>query len=359
MPSGTFKARLALGDGAPQDITPDQAASVLPVFSAQAKGLAPASGGGAGQFLRADGVWAAPPDTGATTLQQLGVLADASAVNRIANFPPPLSGWITAGEPSWNLAWGAGEVANASVWPAQWNGSGTLVITKVATGFEDGLPFVDYRLLGTPTGVYTWGFRADASMIAPITQVGQAYTLSYTARLIAGSNAGHLGLMATVDFLSSTGATLNGNPSAPLSPAFADNEITVQHTASAPVDAQRARGRIWLRSEPNMPIDVTYRFKGVQLELGSTRTMGRYAQIAPTEARRMLGFVANASLWAGGGFQPHGHGFLSAIWPQAGVCDLTFAAPLRHAQYQVLTALRQRGAQRVIWVSNINSIGYR
>lgn len=356
MPSGTFKARLAGEDGPPQDITPNQAAAILPLFGPDTKGLAPASGGGAGHFLRADGIWAAPPDTaGGVTLQDLGLTANAPAIDRIANFPPPLSGWMMAGDPSWNLALGAGEVNNASVWPNTAQGGFGV---KVATGFEDGLPFADYRLQVTPTGTYTWGFRTDGSMTPPCTE-GQRFTMSYIGRRVGGTNDGHLGLAAGIDFLSSTGAFLNGIDTSPLVIQHANSDTVFQISSTAPAGANRVRGRLWIRTNPGVPIDVTYRFKGVQLELGNLRSTGRYAQIAPPDARRMLGFAANASLWSGGGFQPYGHGFLSAVWPAPGVCDLTFSTPMRHNNYQVFAALRQRNAQRVIWVSNITTTGFR
>jgi hypothetical protein len=60
MPNGTFKARVAAGLGDPQDISGTVATTLLDVFSATNKGLAPASGGTASIFLRGDGVWAAP-----------------------------------------------------------------------------------------------------------------------------------------------------------------------------------------------------------------------------------------------------------------------------------------------------------
>jgi hypothetical protein len=41
-----------------------QGLSALPAFTDAAKGLAPASGGGTSNFLRADGTWAAPPGGG-------------------------------------------------------------------------------------------------------------------------------------------------------------------------------------------------------------------------------------------------------------------------------------------------------
>lgn len=50
------------------ELTPTQATAQLNVFSSTLKGLAPLSGGGTTNFLRADGVWAAPPSgTGTVT----------------------------------------------------------------------------------------------------------------------------------------------------------------------------------------------------------------------------------------------------------------------------------------------------
>lgn len=46
------------------DATPTTATSLLNIFTSSLKGLAPASGGGTTNFLRADGTWAAPPLSG-------------------------------------------------------------------------------------------------------------------------------------------------------------------------------------------------------------------------------------------------------------------------------------------------------
>jgi len=64
MASGTIKARFSVGSGDPEDATGTQATALLDVFTSGAKGLAPASGGGTSNFLRADGTWAAPPGGG-------------------------------------------------------------------------------------------------------------------------------------------------------------------------------------------------------------------------------------------------------------------------------------------------------
>lgn len=62
--TGTLKGRATAGSGAPEDLTGAQATALLDTFSSAAKGLAPASGGGTTNFLRADGTWAAPAGGG-------------------------------------------------------------------------------------------------------------------------------------------------------------------------------------------------------------------------------------------------------------------------------------------------------
>lgn len=61
MAQATIKGRaVAAGTGDPTDLTPAQATAILDAFTSALKGLAPASGGGTTNFLRADGTWAAP-----------------------------------------------------------------------------------------------------------------------------------------------------------------------------------------------------------------------------------------------------------------------------------------------------------
>ncbi len=64
MASGTIKGRTGAGTGDPEDLTGTQVTALLDTFTSGAKGLAPASGGGTTNFLRADGTWAAPPGGG-------------------------------------------------------------------------------------------------------------------------------------------------------------------------------------------------------------------------------------------------------------------------------------------------------
>lgn len=68
MATARFKARITSGTGDPEDLTGTQATTLLDVFTSSLKGLAPSSGGGATNFLRADGTWAVPAGTAVTQL---------------------------------------------------------------------------------------------------------------------------------------------------------------------------------------------------------------------------------------------------------------------------------------------------
>jgi nitrogen fixation protein len=56
--------RVTAGSGDAEELTGTQATTLLDTFTSSLKGLAPASGGGTSNFLRADGTWAAPAGGG-------------------------------------------------------------------------------------------------------------------------------------------------------------------------------------------------------------------------------------------------------------------------------------------------------
>jgi hypothetical protein len=62
--TATIKGRVTASTGDPEDLTGTQATALLDTFTNTLKGLAPASGGGTANFLRADGTWAAPAGGG-------------------------------------------------------------------------------------------------------------------------------------------------------------------------------------------------------------------------------------------------------------------------------------------------------
>lgn len=64
--TATFHGRVTAGTGNVENLTGTQATTLLDTFTSSLKGLAPASGGGTTNFLRADGNWAAPSGGGGT-----------------------------------------------------------------------------------------------------------------------------------------------------------------------------------------------------------------------------------------------------------------------------------------------------
>jgi hypothetical protein len=85
MATASFKGRTTAGTGNVEDLTTTQATALLNTFTTTLKGLAPASGGGTVNFLRADGTWVPPPDPAALqNLSLLGVNATADATNKFA-----------------------------------------------------------------------------------------------------------------------------------------------------------------------------------------------------------------------------------------------------------------------------------
>lgn len=70
----TFIGRTTAATGVPEALTATQATAMLNPFTSALKGLAPASGGGTANYLRADGTWATPPDTNTTYTGGTGVL---------------------------------------------------------------------------------------------------------------------------------------------------------------------------------------------------------------------------------------------------------------------------------------------
>ena len=76
------------------DLTATQVTAMLNLFSSSLQGLAPASGGGSTNFLRADGTWAVPSGTGTVTSV---AFADASTtpIYSITGSPVTGSGTLT------------------------------------------------------------------------------------------------------------------------------------------------------------------------------------------------------------------------------------------------------------------------
>jgi hypothetical protein len=81
MEQATISGRAAgAGTGAPVDLTAEQVRTIIGPFSSSATGLAPASGGGTTNFLRADGTWASPVAGVATIVRTAEVATTSGTV---------------------------------------------------------------------------------------------------------------------------------------------------------------------------------------------------------------------------------------------------------------------------------------
>lgn len=114
--TSTFKGRVSSGTGVPEDLTSTQATTLINEFTSSLKGLAPASGGGTTNYLRADGSWAQPPGTGGggapTTADYLVKTADGtlSAERVVTDSTSITANWGTAGQVAFERAALTGDV---------------------------------------------------------------------------------------------------------------------------------------------------------------------------------------------------------------------------------------------------------
>ncbi len=166
-----------------------------------------------------------------------------------------------------NVAHGSAAVDNVAYWPATVLHNG-MTSTKLASGLDtDGLPFVDIQWTGTPTGTLHQLCFAVANT-RNAASVGQSWTASAIAKRTGGTLSGVYGLR--VDTVEETApatyvAAVSGN--------LASGEVdTISTSTRVIASGNQVRTAISLSVATGAPIDVTYRVKGLQLELGSTRT---------------------------------------------------------------------------------------
>ena len=166
-----------------------------------------------------------------------------------------------------NLANGSASVGNTTYWPATPVQNG-ITMTKVASGFDvDGLPYVDVRYQGTATGTFhALVYAQELSRSA--TASGQTFTASVLARVIGGSltNVAGLGVNVAEETAPST---FVGQTTGNVVTSSTDTISTATRTIST---GNQVRLAVGLAFTNGATIDVTYRIKGLQLELGSTRT---------------------------------------------------------------------------------------
>lgn len=111
--NNTILGNVSGASASPTALTGTQVTALLDAFTPTLKGLAPASGGGTANYLRADGTWATPPDTGITGTITSGDLIAATGTATVGNFAGSTPPACTAGNVTTGVAIGAnGAVTN-------------------------------------------------------------------------------------------------------------------------------------------------------------------------------------------------------------------------------------------------------
>jgi hypothetical protein len=227
--TGRFKGRVTAGTGDPEDITGTQATTLLDAFTSSLKGLAPASGGGTTNFLRADGTWAAPPASGADALGYYFVSRSTNAPTNAVNFGAFASGVLQHTV--------SGSVSSPSVFSATGTrvtfGSGVNggladdanltydAATGIATiGTDGALPYqlhIDNQNLApaihvSATGTDDGGYITTTTDNEIFTSAGAAYDLALSGWVAKSTAASAFGLSAgALLVFTNTGLTPGAN----------------------------------------------------------------------------------------------------------------------------------------------------
>jgi len=120
--------RVTAATGVIEELTGTQATTLIDTFTSALKGLAPSSGGGTVNFLRADGTWVDPSGGGGFTIAGTGLTSSGVTVNAIGT-----ASRISVGAD--NIDIDSGYVGQASITTVGTIGTGIWEGTAVATGF--------------------------------------------------------------------------------------------------------------------------------------------------------------------------------------------------------------------------------
>ena len=127
--TATFKGRVTAATGDVETLTGTQATTLLDTVTTSLKGLAPASGGGSLNFLRADGTWAVPAGLNGGTVTMVSVVTANGVSGSVATptTTPAITLTLGAITPSSVAATGAITSSSASAGIGYATGSGGTV----------------------------------------------------------------------------------------------------------------------------------------------------------------------------------------------------------------------------------------
>jgi hypothetical protein len=155
-----FLGRITGGAGDVEELTGTQATTLLDVFTDALKGLAPASGGGTSNFLRADGSWTAPGGAGHVIFNG----ADVGGLTTRANLRVRNGLTATDSAPDTMVELGGALVQNTSITGTFWLTINTsnFALFSGAPNFQSGEKIMFMGVATTPpaaapaTGIFMW-----------------------------------------------------------------------------------------------------------------------------------------------------------------------------------------------------------
>lgn len=169
-----------------------------------------------------------------------------------------------------NRANGSASVENATYWPATFTQNG-ITVTKTAFGTDtDGLPYVDMSVSGTATVNDIIDAYSFANSRTPAL-LGQTFTNSARVQIISGSiPPANCGVRLDVRGETAPSTIVESafnSVFAPATETALSTSITVANAAT-----NQVRLGLVVRTEGGAAVNYTIRIKGLQFELGATRT---------------------------------------------------------------------------------------
>lgn len=157
--------------------------------------------------------------------------------------------------------------------PTNWGISGLGTLTQtISTGVSDGINYIDVRLSGT-TSTTQLTIRLESQNGAPAL-VGQTWTLSTWAALVAGSMTNISGVGGNANVYDSVPAYVGGVTFSGFSFNVSNSTLT-RASGSGAIAASTAayiQPQIYVNFSSGVAIDITLRIGMPQLQLGSTAT---------------------------------------------------------------------------------------
>ena len=169
--TATFHGRITAATGNVETLTATQATSLLDAVTSTTKGLAPASGGGTANFLRADGSWAAPPvGSGTVTSASVTTANGISGTVATATTTPAIT--LTLG----------------AITPTSVAATGAITSSGGGVGYATGAGGAVTQITSRTTGVTLSKLSGAITLFSATTTAGQTTTLTVTNSQVAATD---------------------------------------------------------------------------------------------------------------------------------------------------------------------------